>query len=161
MLVVSELLAGKVTITGSVDARSYGTTNLEVYNSRICGCSQLANYQLWRLQQQDLQMLVVNELLAGKVTIAGSVDACSQRITSWEGYNSRICGCSQLANYQLGRLQQQNLWMLVVNELLAVEVTIAGSVDARSQRITSWEGYNSRFCGCSQLTNYQLGRTVQ
>ena len=40
-------------------------------------------------------MLVVNELLAGKVTIAGSVDARSYRITSCEGqYNSRICGCS-------------------------------------------------------------------
>jgi hypothetical protein len=41
-------------------------------------------------------MLVVNELLAVKVTIAGSVDA------------------------------------RIVNELLAVKVTIAGSVDARS-----------------------------
>ena len=40
-------------------------------------------------------MLVVNELLAGKVTIAGSVDAC-------------------------------------INELLAVKVTITGSVDDRS-----------------------------
>ena len=40
-------------------------------------------------------MLVINELLAGKVTIAGSVD-------------------------------------VVVDEQLAVKVTIAGSVDARS-----------------------------
>ena len=39
-------------------------------------------------------MFVVIELLAGKVTIAGSVDARSYRITSWEGDNSRICGCS-------------------------------------------------------------------
>ena len=39
-------------------------------------------------------MLVVNELLAGKVTLVGSVDARSYRITSWEGYISRICGCS-------------------------------------------------------------------
>ena len=39
--------------------------------------------------------------------------------------------------------------MLVVNELLAVKVTIAGYVDARSQRITCCEGYNSRICGCS------------
>ena len=39
-------------------------------------------------------MLVVNELLDGKVTIAGSVDARCYRITSWEDYNSRICGCS-------------------------------------------------------------------
>ena len=39
--------------------------------------------------------------------------------------------------------------MLVVNELLALKVKIAGSVDARSYRITSWEGYNSRICGCS------------
>ena len=39
--------------------------------------------------------------------------------------------------------------MLVVNELLAVKVTIAGSVDVRSYRITSWEDYNSRICGCS------------
>ena len=38
--------------------------------------------------------------------------------------------------------------MLVVNELLAVKVTIAGSVDARSKRITSCGGYNSRVCGC-------------
>ena len=58
MLVVNELLAVKVTIAGSVDAR------------------------------------IVNELLAVKVTIAGSVDARSHRITSCEGYNSRICGCS-------------------------------------------------------------------
>ena len=37
--------------------------------------------------------------------------------------------------------------MLVVKELLAVKVTIAGSLDARSYRITSWEGqYNSRIC---------------
>ena len=39
-------------------------------------------------------MLVVNELLVVKVTIAGSVDVCSYRFTSCEGYNSRICGCS-------------------------------------------------------------------
>ena len=39
--------------------------------------------------------------------------------------------------------------MLLVSELLAVKVTIAGSVDVRSYRITSWEGYNSRICGCS------------
>ena len=57
-------------------------------------------------------MLVVNELLAGKVTIAGSVDGC-------------------------------------INELLAVNVTITGSVDDRSLLITSCECYNSRICGCS------------
>ena len=39
-------------------------------------------------------MFVVIELLAVKVTIAGSVDGLSYRITSWEGYNSRICGWS-------------------------------------------------------------------
>ena len=39
--------------------------------------------------------------------------------------------------------------MLVVGELLSVKVTIAGSVDVRSYRITSCEGYNSRICGCS------------
>ena len=39
--------------------------------------------------------------------------------------------------------------MLAVNELLAVKVTIAGYVDARSLRITSCEGYNSRIYGCS------------
>ena len=39
--------------------------------------------------------------------------------------------------------------MLVVSELLAVKVKIAGSVDARSYRITSCEGYNSRIWGCS------------
>jgi hypothetical protein len=39
--------------------------------------------------------------------------------------------------------------MLVVNELLAVKVTIAGYVDARSKRITSCEGYNSRISVCS------------
>ena len=39
--------------------------------------------------------------------------------------------------------------MLVVSELLAVKVTIAGSLDARSWRITICEGYNSKICGCS------------
>ena len=39
--------------------------------------------------------------------------------------------------------------MFVVSDLLAVKVTIAGSVDARSKRITFCEGYNSRICGCS------------
>jgi hypothetical protein len=44
--------------------------------------------------------------------------------------------------------------MLVVSELLAVKVTKALSVDARSYRTTSWESYNSRICGCSYLANY-------
>ena len=39
--------------------------------------------------------------------------------------------------------------MFVVNELLAVKVTISGSVDGRSKRITRCEGYNSKICGCS------------
>jgi hypothetical protein len=39
MLVVSELLAVKVIIAESVDARSYRITNCEGYNRGICGCS--------------------------------------------------------------------------------------------------------------------------